>query len=84
MWQLHLFGSASKGGGGVEMRACDDVTTKINMIMCDTCMSLCSLVPRPSATLFLFAYVTFEPLSDKLAEGLVPLLRHLQAKWTRL
>ena len=36
MWQLHLFGSASKGGG-VEMRACDDVTTKINMIMCDTC-----------------------------------------------
>ena len=32
---------------------------------------LCSLVPRPSATSFLFAYVTFEPLSDKLAEGLV-------------
>ena len=29
-----------------------------------------SLVPRPSAVSFLFAYVTFEPLSDKLAEGL--------------
>ena len=43
-----------------------------------------SLVPRPSAASFLFAYMTFEPLSDKLAEGVLPLLRHLQAKWTRL
>ena len=33
-----------------------------------------SLVPRPSAAPFLVAYVTFEPPSDKLAEGLVPLL----------
>ena len=45
------------------------------------CMSMClaSLVPRPSASRARIAYVTFEPLSDKLAEGLVPLLRHLQA-----
>ena len=33
---------------------------------------------------FLVAHMTFEPPSDKLAEGLVPLLRHLQARWTRL
>ena len=46
MWQLHLFGSASKGGGGVEMRACDDVTTKINMIMCDTCHYVASFPGR--------------------------------------
>ena len=46
-------------------------------------MLLYSLVPRPSAASFLLAYVTFEPPSDKLAEGLVPLLCHLQAKWTR-
>ena len=26
----------------------------------------CNLIPRPSAASFLFAYVTFEPLSDKL------------------
>ena len=32
MWQLHLFGSASK----VECGACDDVTTKINMRSCVT------------------------------------------------
>ena len=30
-------------------------------------MEYLSLVPRPSAASFLFAYVTFEPLSDKLA-----------------
>ena len=30
-----------------------------------------SLVPRPSAALFLVAYVTFEPLSDKLAEAYI-------------
>ena len=43
-----------------------------------------SLIPRPSAASFLVAYVTFEPPLDKLAEGLVPLLHHLQARWTRL
>ena len=43
-----------------------------------------SLVPRLSAASFLVAYVTFEPPSDKLAEGLVPLLHHLQARRTRL
>ena len=32
--------------------------------------AVASLVPRPSAASFLVAYVTFEPLSDKLAEGL--------------
>ena len=31
---------------------------------------------------FLVVYMTYEPPSDKLAEGLVPLLRHLQARWT--
>ena len=36
-----------------------------------------SLVPRPSASRARIVYVTFEPLSEKLAEGLVPLLRHL-------
>ena len=33
-------------------------------------MTSTSLVPRPSAASFLFAYVTFEPLSDKLAAAL--------------
>ena len=31
-----------------------------------------SLVPRPSAASFLVAYVTFEHLSDKLAEAYLP------------
>ena len=38
--------------------------------MFSTEVACVSLVPRPSAASFLVAYMTFEPLSDKLAEGL--------------
>ena len=56
-------GGGGGGGGEWSTRYPDGENPGFMVVEVD----LISLVPRPSAALFLVAYVTFEPPSDKLA-----------------